>query len=77
MPNGSLSLNEFPHPVVELACTKCGRRGRLHKARLVKEYGGDIALPDLRRKIARCDRAGSMSDVCGVHYAALAVTPKK
>ena len=71
MPNGSLSLAEFPLPTIELACTKCGRRGRLHKARLVKEYGGEIALPDLRWKIAQCDRAGSMSDGCGVYYVGL------
>ena len=71
MPNGSLSLAEFPFERVELACDKCGRRGRLSKARLIEEHGPDISLPDLRTLIARCDRAGSMSDPCGAYYVAL------
>jgi hypothetical protein len=57
--------------MVELACEKCGRRGRLSKARLIEEHGPDVALPDLRTIIARCDRAGSMSDPCGAYYVAL------
>jgi hypothetical protein len=71
MPNGSLSLAQFPLQMVELACDKCGRRGRLSKARLIEAYGADVALPDLRTVIARCDRAGSMSDPCGAIYVAL------
>ena len=71
MPNGSSSLAQFPVDMVELACEKCGRRGRLLKAKLIEAYGGDIALPDLRAAIARCDRAQSMSDPCGAHYVAL------
>jgi hypothetical protein len=71
MPNGSLSLAQFPLPTVELACEKCGRRGRLLKAKLIEAYGADVALPDLRTLIARCDRAGNMSDPCGAHYVAL------
>jgi hypothetical protein len=71
MPNGSLSLAQFPHDMVELACDKCGRRGRLRKSKLIEEYGADVALPDLRRMIARCERAASMSDACGAYYVAL------
>jgi hypothetical protein len=57
--------------MVELTCDKCGRRGRLLKTKLVEAYGPEIALPDLRTIIARCDRAGSMSDPCGAYYVAL------
>ena len=71
MPAGSFTLAQFPHEMVELACEKCGRRGRLLKSRLVEEYGADVALPDLRTMIARCDRATSMSDPCGAYYVAL------
>jgi hypothetical protein len=71
VPNGSLSLSQFPHEMVELVCDKCRRRGRLLKAKLTGAYGADIALPDLRTVIARCDRAASMSDPCGVYYVAL------
>jgi hypothetical protein len=71
MPNGSLSLSQFPLDMVELACDKCSRRGRLLKAKLIEAYGGDVALPDLRTLISRCDRANNMSDPCGAYYVAL------
>ena len=71
MHSGSFSLAQFPLEMVELACEKCGRRGRLQKAKLVEAYGPEIALPDLRTLIARCDRAGSMSNPCGAYYVAL------
>lgn len=65
MPASSFTLAQFPLPMVELACDKCGRRGRLRKARLIEAYGPDVALPDLRTLVAKCERAGSMSDGCG------------
>jgi len=71
MPNGSLSLSEFPLPMIELACDKCGRRGRLLKSKLIEAYRPDVALPDLRTMIAICDRAASMSDPCGAYFVAL------
>ena len=71
MPNGSYSLAEFPLEMVELACEKCARRGRLLKTKLIEAYGADIALPDLRDLISRCDKAGSMSNPCGAYYVAL------
>jgi hypothetical protein len=70
---GTFSLAEFPLDMVEMACDKCGRRGRLSKARLLEEYGADLALPGLRTMIARCDRAGRMSDPCGAYSVALAM----
>ena len=71
MPTGSFTLRQFPHEMVELACDKCGRRGRLLKSKLIEAYGPDITLPDLRTMITRRDRAGSMSDGCGTYYVAL------
>jgi hypothetical protein len=47
------------------------RARRLLKSKLVEAYGADVALPDLRTMIARCDRATSMSDPCAVFYVAL------
>ena len=38
----------------------------------MKRYGRDIALPDLRAEIARCPKAGNMSDGCGVYFIELA-----
>lgn len=58
---------EADTPSAKLACGKCGRRGRLLESKLIEAYGPDVALPDLRTMIARCDRAGSMSDPCGAY----------
>jgi hypothetical protein len=77
MPTGSFTLSQFPLGIVELACEKCGRRGRLSKAKLIEAYGADVALPDLRTMIARCGRATSMSDPCGVYYVVLAPARQK
>jgi hypothetical protein len=66
--SGALLLSDLPGPYVELACTKCDRKGRLSKDRLIEEYGADITLPDLRVQIAQCARYGNILDGCGVYY---------
>ena len=71
----SYCLAQFPLPMVELACEKCGRRGRLRRDKLIEAYGPDVALPDLRTLIARRDRSANMSDPCGVYYVALNRAP--
>ena len=56
---------------IDVACTKCDRRGRVSVGRLVAEWGPDVTLPDLRMHIAAgCPRLHSVSvnDVCGVMY---------
>lgn len=68
--DGSYRLHEFPLPMVELGCDKCGRSGRLRKDRLIEEFGADASLPDLRMKLAKCERANSMTDPCRVYYVA-------
>ena len=68
---GSLTLRDYPGDVVRFACEKCGRAGRYRKEKLVALYGGDIALPDLRHEIAKCERHGKLGDACGVHYVGL------
>jgi hypothetical protein len=45
-----------------LSCAKCGRAGQYRK--LIKLYGADIRLPDLREEIAQCERRGQMHDAC-------------
>jgi len=47
MPNGSLSLAEYPAAMVRLKCAKCERSGQYRKATLIEKYGRDIPLPDL------------------------------
>jgi hypothetical protein len=60
--------------MLDVACNRCDRRGRLNTSRLLAEYGPDLPMPDLRRIIAAdCPRmiAGSVHDVCGVHFPGL------
>jgi len=60
---------------IDVACTKCDRRGRVSVARLLTEYGPDKALPDLRGLIAvGCPRlqSRSITDLCGVMFPTLA-----
>jgi len=46
MPDGSLSLAEYPAAMVRLKCAKGGRSGQYRKATLIEEYGHDIPLPE-------------------------------
>ena len=72
-----MRLSEYPFDHVRLACEKCDRTGGYRKRRLVKRYGADIQLPDLRLKIATdCSRNNSIRSVAmdarGVNYSTTA-----
>lgn len=57
-------------PMIDVACNRCDRRGRLLSGRLVAEHGATIPVPVLLRSIAAdCPRmrAAQLHDVCGVH----------
>ena len=59
---------------IDVACTKCDRRGRVSVARLLAEYGPDMSLPDVREHVAvGCPRlqSVSISDLCGVKFPTL------
>tara|TARA_B100002003_G_scaffold214127_1_gene212213 strand:+ start:26 stop:244 length:219 start_codon:yes stop_codon:yes gene_type:complete len=72
MATGSLNLTEYPGDMVVVACDRCGRRGRLNKARLIASHGRDAALPDILREIADCAKAsGFGNDLCGAKYEGL------
>ena len=70
MPNGSLSLAEYPAAMVRLRCAKCGRSGQYRKATLIGKHGCDIALPDLLHFVgANCPKMDTLgNDPCGVSY---------
>ncbi len=70
MPNGSLSLAEYPVAMVRLSCWKCARSGQYRKAALIEKYGANVSLPDLLHKIgARCPKLDALgNDPCGAHY---------
>ena len=59
MLNGSYTLAQFPLPTIELACEKCGRRGRLLKPKLIEAYRVDVADP--LPKYALCELGGTSS----------------
>jgi hypothetical protein len=69
---GSLRLRDYPSAIVRITCTKCGRAGQYRKDTLLKAYGGDITLPDLRHEIARCERRDKKGDGCEVRFEGLA-----
>jgi hypothetical protein len=76
MPAGVVLLGQVATrlPVLEVACNRCDRRGRLHTARLLAEHGPDLPMPELRLIIAAdCPRmiAGHAHDICGVHFPGL------
>jgi hypothetical protein len=48
--NGALTLREYPHDVVRLACDKRGRQGQYWKQSLLFRFGADKSLPDLGSK---------------------------
>ena len=57
--------------VLDVACNRCDRRGRLRIDSLVTEHGPALPIPELRRTVAAdCAKmqAGHMHDVCGVHF---------
>ena len=63
----SLTLKDYPRNMVRFMCKKCGRMGEYSKQHLLWRYGPDILLPDLRIKLANCERGDDQGD-CGVQY---------
>jgi hypothetical protein len=68
---GSLTFRQYPTDLVRIICEKCGRAGQYRKATLIERFGPEIALPELRHEIAKCERRGKFGDACRVHYVAL------
>jgi len=71
--SGSVSLGEIAGKLtmLEVACSKCERHGRLSVAELIERYGAASDLFNLRTVLAAdCPRAGagSMKEQCGAHY---------
>jgi hypothetical protein len=56
---------------LDIACTRCDRRGRLSTARLVAEHGPTMPLPELRMILAGdCPRrnSGSVAERCDPYW---------
>jgi hypothetical protein len=71
--SGAITLGEVGGKLkmLEIACSRCDRRGRLRVAGLIERYGANAKMPDLREILAGdCPRVGSVSvyDRCGAHF---------
>ena len=72
MKRGSVTLGDLIDRIamLEVACSRCERRGRLQVDRLLAQYG-DMELPERGRVLARdCRKAAavSISDRCDVFF---------
>ena len=73
MRNGSVQLADITEELtmLEIACSRCERRGRLAVAQLIQQHGADMELPDLRQILpSDCPRgaAASVSAQCDIYY---------
>jgi hypothetical protein len=73
---GAVALSEVAARTshIEIACTRCERRGRYRISRLVERLGPDFAMTDLAAEIADCPRRGlsAWSERCDVYFPGLA-----
>ena len=72
MKRGSVTLGDLLDRIamLEVACSRCERRGRLQVDRLIERHG-DMELPELGRVLAGdCRKAAavSISDRCDVFF---------
>lgn len=70
---GSITLREFDGKLtmLEIACHRCERHGRVSVARLISEHGANTGLPDLWEKLAgECANARStaLHNRCAIYY---------
>jgi hypothetical protein len=80
--SGAVTLGEIASRLLmlEVACSRCERRGRLSVARLIEQHGADAKLPEPRAVLAvDCPHRGATAAVyerCAVHYPQLAALPR-
>lgn len=72
---GSVALSEVAAKAthLEMACTRCDRRGRYQLARLVERFGPDFPMTDLGRELADCPnrREAAPNKRCDVYFPGL------
>ena len=74
MANGSVSLGDVATRAthIEVACSRCERRGRYRLSRLVARFGEHFAMTDLGSELADCPRRNaSMIERCDVYFPGL------
>src|SRR5207248_39531 len=70
---GSITLGELQGKLdlLDIACHRCERSGRVSLARLIDEHGADTGLPDLWERLAGdCQHARStaLNNRCAIYY---------
>lgn len=65
---GAYILSDVTIPKIEIVCPECHRHGVLSVAKLVAEYGPDIALPDLRQRIAKAAGCPKAIEASGLEH---------
>jgi hypothetical protein len=70
--SGAVTLGDIADKItmLEVACSRCERHGRLSVAKLIERHGADAQLTNLRTVLAGdCPRiGGAIYEQCGVHY---------
>lgn len=73
---GAVALGEVAAKAthLDIACSRCERRGRYALARLVASHGPDFAMTDLGNELANCPHrnATSHGERCDVYFPGLA-----
>src|SRR5687767_14490726 len=69
--NGTVTLGNITDTItmLDVACDRCERRGRLRVAGLIAQHCAEMGLPELRHILASdCPRAGAVSlyNQCGI-----------
>lgn len=74
MPKAVVTLTDLTTLMLEVACRRCERKGRLRVSRLIAEYG-DIGLPELGSKLSEgCPKRESLPEHgrCSIYFTDLA-----
>ena len=70
---GSITLGELQGKLtmLDVACHRCERRGRVSLARLIEDHGADMGLPDLWKSLpGDCPNAHTtaLNNRCTIYY---------
>ncbi len=72
MRTGSVLLREVASRAshIEIACTRCDRKGRYRVAKLIARLGEDFAMTDLGAELADCPRrsVAAHHERCDVYF---------
>lgn len=72
MTNGAIALGDVAARAshIEVACSRCDRKGRYQLARLVAAYGPEFPMTDLGAELAVCPRreVASHGERCDVFF---------